>query len=232
MLNTIHKVKDISFTLQRKARLKHTYIEIRAKEVLVKTNMHTSLEEIEELVSRKSAWILKHLKKNETLKPKKKIENGTEVYFLGLPYEIEIQEHKELKQSRVVVEDSKIVFYVLEGLSEEELQWHLDMFYKAHAIEKIDFILKKWLRIMRLEPTYVGYRKAKTRWGSCSSKDRISFNYYLMKLPLNVVEYVVVHELAHIEHKNHSKNFWSLVGFYLPHYKKLIEELRNLEKEI
>jgi len=106
------------------------------------------------------------------------------------------------------------------------------MFYKEYAIKKIEPMLKLWSKKMKLEPSYVGYRKAKTRWGSCSSKDRISFNYYLMKLPLNMVEYVVVHELAHIEHKNHSKKFWSLLESYLPKYKSIVKELRILEKEL
>jgi len=125
MPNNIHKVEDISFTLQRKSRLKHTYIQITVDGVIVKTNMQTSLKEINKLVTSKSVWILKHLKNNETRQSKKKLENGAEVYFLGLLYKIELNEYKELKESRVVVESSKLVFYVLEGIREEELQWLL-----------------------------------------------------------------------------------------------------------
>jgi len=91
-------------------------------------------------------------------------------------------------------------------------------------------LVEKWSKEMRLTPNYVGYRKAKTRWGSCSSSDRISFNYHLMKLPMSLIEYVVVHELAHIEHKNHSADFWGLVRKYLPDYKVLEGKMKVFEK--
>ena len=51
-----------------------------------------------------------------------------------------------------------------------------------------------------------------------------------MKLPVNIIEYVVVHELAHIEEKNHSKNFWALVEEFLPNYKAVVKELREFER--
>jgi len=70
----------------------------------------------------------------------------------------------------------------------------------------------------------------KTRWGSCSAKNTISLNYYLAKLPESLIEYVVVHELAHIKEKNHSAKFWNLVEKYLPDVKKRRKLLREYEK--
>jgi predicted metal-dependent hydrolase len=84
---------------------------------------------------------------------------------------------------------------------------------------------------MNLHPSRVSFRFNKTRWGSCSYKNSIVFNYYLAKLPEDVIEYVVVHELAHIRHKNHQKNFWALVGEFLPDFKKRLKKLREIEKE-
>ena len=232
MPNEIHTVANISFKLQRKPRLKHTYIQVTLDGVVVKTNMRTSIKEINKLVASKSTWILKHLKNNENKKVNQKLEDGSKVYFLGSIYEVKLKIDENLKESTVVIKDSKLFFYLLYEPKEEVLEYLLDMFYKEQAIEKIEPMVKKWSNKMNLQPTYIGFGKAKTRWGSCSFKDRISFNYYLMKLPLNMVEYVVVHELAHIEHKNHSSNFWSLVEFYLPNYKDIVKELRVLEKEL
>jgi predicted metal-dependent hydrolase len=84
---------------------------------------------------------------------------------------------------------------------------------------------------MNLHPSRVSFRFNKTRWGSCSYKNSIVFNYYLAKLPEDVIEYVVVHELAHIKHKNHQKNFWALVGEFLPDFKNRLKKLREIEKE-
>jgi predicted metal-dependent hydrolase len=75
-------------------------------------------------------------------------------------------------------------------------------------------------------------RDQKTRWGSCSSDKTLSFNYRLGLLPLELVDYVVVHELCHLKEMNHSQKFWDLVKMTLPHYPWLKNQLRKHEKEI
>jgi len=80
---------------------------------------------------------------------------------------------------------------------------------------------------MNLHPTNISFRKAKTRWGSCSSKNSISLNIGLVMLPKELSDYIIVHELAHIKEKNHSKNFWKLVQSYYPNYKVAKEKLKN-----
>jgi len=92
--------------------------------------------------------------------------------------------------------------------------------------------VKKYSSKMNLYPSKVSFRFNKTRWGSCSAKNNLTFNYYLAKLPYELIEYVVVHELAHIKHKNHSREFWAEVEKYLPDVKKRRKLLRNYEKII
>ncbi|KAA0438265.1 MAG: M48 family metallopeptidase [Candidatus Thioglobus sp.] len=71
-------------------------------------------------------------------------------------------------------------------------------------------------------PVYfkVRFKAQKTRWGSCSASNNISLNYLLMMAPLTVIEMVIAHELAHIQHKNHSKDFYSLLKKMLPEYQQ------------
>jgi len=68
---------------------------------------------------------------------------------------------------------------------------------------------------------------ARKRWGSCSVKGNLNFTWRLIMAPLQVIDYVVVHELVHIKEKNHSKNFWNHVSSYLPDYKQKRKELKS-----
>ena len=74
--------------------------------------------------------------------------------------------------------------------------------------------------LMGVDPTGITITGANKRFGSCSGKDRICFSYHLMRYPDAAIDYVVVHELAHIVHKNHSKSFYALVEKYMPDYKE------------
>lgn len=82
-------------------------------------------------------------------------------------------------------------------------------------------------KIMGLKPTAVKIGTAKTRFGSCSGKNSLNFSAYLMNYPEEAVDYVVVHELAHIKHKNHQKEFYALIAKYLPDYKRRVALLRK-----
>lgn len=103
----------------------------------------------------------------------------------------------------------------------------LNKFYKETAIKTITPIVEDYSRIMNLYPKEVKFRKNRSRWGSCNSQNVINLNYFLMKLPIESIEYVIVHELAHIKHKHHQKEFWKTVEKYMPDYKKRIKMMKG-----
>lgn len=80
--------------------------------------------------------------------------------------------------------------------------------------------------------TSITIRDQKTRWGSCSSRGTLSFNYRLIFAPLKILDYVVVHELCHLTHMNHSKDFWSMVEQIMPDYKECRLWLREHGQEL
>ncbi len=122
-------------------------------------------------------------------------------------------------------EDDTHFYYLGEAFLKEQVE-NIDIFYKARALELLPNLVDKHAKRMQLFPSALKFRKNKTRFGSCSSKNSISLNILLMKFPLEVIEYVVIHELAHIKHKNHSKHFWGLVQEYCPNYKFLDKQLK------
>lgn len=106
------------------------------------------------------------------------------------------------------------------------------LLYKPHAEQIARTLVQKWKTIMGVRVTRITVRNQKTRWGSASRRGALSFNYRIALLPEHVAEYIVVHELAHLRHMNHSKNFWSLVQSVVPDYKARIRELKTLAKDI
>lgn len=105
---------------------------------------------------------------------------------------------------------------------------------KTYSQEEIAFLRKKakeiipekvryFSSIMGVTPTAVRINSAKTRYGSCSGKNSLNFSLYLMDKNEEFIDYVVVHELAHIKHHNHSKEFYSFIGEFLPDYKDIIK---------
>ncbi|MFV0520738.1 MAG: M48 family metallopeptidase [Lachnospirales bacterium] len=98
---------------------------------------------------------------------------------------------------------------------------------KAVFPRKVDY----WCKILNVEAKGVKITSAKTRWGSCSYNNYINFSLYTMLLDDALIDYIVVHELAHIVEKNHSVNFYKVVESVLPNYKSLIVKLRKFERE-
>ena len=180
----------ITYTIIRKFRLKHTYIHVKPDaSVEIKTSLTTSKKSIEAFVERKSSWIRKK-----------------QAFF----------------QNRHTVEKEKFhLFGEIVDKKDYEIKSDeaLNILYRQKSIETITPLVHMWSEKMQLFPSAVGYRNNKTRWGSCNSKNRLSFNTNLAKMHPHFIEYVVVHELAHIKHKNHSKDFWLEVEKFLPDYK-------------
>lgn len=102
----------------------------------------------------------------------------------------------------------------------------IDAFYTQKAKEILPNLVQKHGQRMGMYPSDLKFRKNKSRFGSCSAKNSISLNILLMRYPLETIEYVIIHELAHIKHKNHSKKFWDLVEEYCPNYKLLDKSLK------
>jgi predicted metal-dependent hydrolase len=133
--------------------------------------------------------------------------------------------------------------HIIHKLSQKEFFYLFGVKYDKNAIdvrelfkEKLPPVvltyLKEYSIKMNLHPSRVSFRFNKTRWGSCSAKNSLSFNYYLAQLPKELIEYVVVHELAHIKHKNHSKKFWDEVRAFLPDVDERKKRLRMFEKKL
>ncbi len=107
------------------------------------------------------------------------------------------------------------------NLSDKELE-ELIKQAKIYIPSRVDYFSK----LMNLKPSSVKITKAKKRFGSCSGRNGLCFSCYLMLYSESAIDYVVVHELAHIKHHNHSKDFYKLIEKYIPNYKERIKQLK------
>lgn len=99
---------------------------------------------------------------------------------------------------------------------------------KERARQLVHNRLEKFNKVYNFTYKGVAIRNQKTRWGSCSSKGNLNFNYKIALLPPRHADYIIVHELCHLKEFNHSKRFWNLVAKTIPEYEKIVAQLRIL----
>jgi len=118
------------------------------------------------------------------------------------------------------------------GFFETKQIKNIQQFYHFEIKKVVEELVLKHSKNMNLKFEKISLKAQKSIWGSCSGKNHLSFNINLAQLPLEIIEYIVIHELAHIKHKNHSKEFWTFVSEFSSDYKTLRKALRVLEKNI
>lgn len=104
--------------------------------------------------------------------------------------------------------------------------------YRVRARERAEAKVKQWNERFGFVFNKISIRNSRSRWGSCSSKGTLCFNYKIAFLPEHLADYLVVHELCHLKEQNHSERFWSLVFEMVPDYALWRKELRNFERLI
>ena len=203
-------------------RLKHTYLSFDEKANLIIKSPKVSQRYIEQLLLKKSAWI--NRSREKILQKKGKASNFSELYFQGHCYPLTLEKHDK-KQARLSFENDRFILYY-HHYDENLFQKHIDRFYKTKALETIPSLVAHWAEVMEMDYTKLSFRKTKRQWGSCSGHNALSFNTMCMKLPEDVLQYIIVHELAHVRHKHHQKSFWVCVESYMPSYKTEVKAIK------
>lgn len=199
-----------------KPSLKNSYINITPEADIILKTPKVSQSFIFSLLDTKENWIRKkllELKQN----PPKKINIEDEVLLFN---EIYSMDSEEVSQLRVKLEKVKVD-------SVDRCIKHYNKFYKDYCSNYITPRVEHFSQIMNLNYEEIRFRKMKSRWGSCSSKKILTFNTELIKIKKELIDYVIVHELAHLKHMNHSKEFHMLVEKYFPNSKKYRQELKK-----
>ncbi|HBO84370.1 MAG: metal-dependent hydrolase [Deltaproteobacteria bacterium GWC2_42_11] len=183
--------------------------------LVVRAPFFTPLEYIQKLIEKKRFWINKkqeEIRKRPIVKPKEFV-SGEGFLFLGKSYKLEIMD--DLLTDIELQDTLRISRTRLPVAKETLIAW-----YKERALEKIKERCEWYARLIGYKPTSVKITGAKRRWGSCGPRGTLNFSWRLIMTPLEVVDYVVVHELVHLKEKSHAKRFWNKVRAILYDYKK------------
>jgi predicted metal-dependent hydrolase len=135
----------------------------------------------------------------------------------------EVVQDTDIRKAKVVFNHSKFTITVNPNLPDREavIREALEEFAREKASIKIKPRIKRWSEATGLYPTALKFRKLDKRWGSCSNADEIIINFDAVKLPFTLIDYILVHELVHIKHKDHSKEFYQELGKFVPDWREL-----------
>ncbi len=148
---------------------------------------------------------------------------GEEFYYLGAAYPLEITTSNGSPKSLTLSRGKFILMdHKLQEAREEFTKW-----YKLRAREVMEERVRFWSRRFGLVPAGITITSSWQRYGSCSAKNSLSFSWRLIMAPYPVIDYIIVHELAHIREKNHSKRFWTYLGTLMPGYEDQKSWLRE-----
>lgn len=207
-------------------KLQHIYLGFDGNGDLIIKSPKVSTKHIEQILIKKAQWIQRSRIKIQNKKGRPlDFFNDNHLYYLGERYTLELMPHFP-QRTRLEFDGTAFTLFY-HSFDPLLFQTHIDRFYAEKTKEILPSIVNEWSTEMQLIPSAIKFRKTKRQWGSCSQKNIISFNTMAAKLPLNVIHYLVVHELAHIRHKHHKRSFWELVAHHLPDYKTHIGELKT-----
>jgi predicted metal-dependent hydrolase len=220
--------KTIDFRLEYSDRKSLGITVTPEMEVLVKAPVNTSLEKVKEKIKKKAPWIIRQQSfflSFQPKTPKRQYISGETHLYLGRQYRLQvktgIEESVKLKGKFIVV-FAKDKVRVKDLLQEWYLQHARDKFH-AIALPMIDKFKKH-----NVEPSSIILRNMPTRWGSCTPKGKIILNPELIKAPKGCIEYVIIHELCHLVHHNHTQKFIDLQTKEMPDWEKWKMKLENL----
>lgn len=226
---------DLVYTLQRSAKRRKLTISVeRDRSVVVHAPAEMPEENIRRVVESRRQWIYEktgHPQKYHNLPhpPGKELVSGESALYLGRQYRIEIV--KEGLSDIEFVRRFLIPATKIEKRVEALRQWYIN-----RAKEKITPRVKIHARALGVDIASIKIVDSRFRWGSCTLKDNVNLNWRLIKAPMFVVDYVIVHELVHLMEPNHTPRFWNIVRTQTPTMEKakawLKENGQLLEQEI
>ena len=226
--------QTITYTVKRSLRAKRVRLEVRRQTGLTVVVPHSyKIGQLPRLLQSKERWISSHLARCshlQSLSAEKELSSGDTVPYLGRGLEL-VKRENHSGVGSVTLDGNTLA--VNPGLFKNGiLELALEQWYRTAAAKLINERADKLSSQMGISYKRIVIRSQKTRWGSCSHKKNLSFNWKLIMAPEPVIDYVIIHELTHLKEMNHSKRFWELVAQYCPRWREYKKWLKQHEADL
>lgn len=240
-MEKVYKYSSFEYKIIRKKR-KTIGIKITPEgEVIITSPFNVSEETILNIIKKKEKWITNKLQVFEQSPSYKSrnLKSGEKVLYLGRELELEIcnlnkdsvetLDRYNLCKDVIKIQEEKVIVYVNDNkLNREDIVRELIIrLYRMGAERVLRERTSHFSKIIGIGPKRITIKDQKTVWGSCSSKGNINYSYRLIMAPIDILDYVVVHELCHLIHMNHSKEYWNTVELVLPDYRERKQWLKS-----
>ncbi|MBU1195875.1 MAG: M48 family metallopeptidase [Proteobacteria bacterium] len=210
--------------------IRHIYFKLdpRTKTMIVSAPKQIGTDQLNQVILSKTQWVLKQVSKpsESKINIKEDVSFDKPVLFLGRKYPVRI--FYQTGHPFIEKTEQYLAVYIHPDARISDIQDLLDTWYRKELKRLIVPIIEKWQPVLNVQIKEFNVKKMKTRWGSCNIKAcRIWLNFYLIKLDHRLLEYVVVHEMAHLLEKGHNARFKNLMTQFIPQWPEYKKQLNQ-----
>lgn len=222
-MNLVNNIPE--YILRRSARRRTIEIQVRPESVRVLAPTRVTRGRIDRFVAEKAQWITERqqaLRSRMLQQPAaRSLDQGSDLLWLGERLNLKVREHQSA--TAVTLNEASLCLALSRRIRkprEAAIKEQLELWYREQATRYFHTRVRFWSAHMRLMPAQIKVRSYRRKWGCCNSRGEISFNWLLIMAPVHIIDYVIVHELSHLQQMNHSPAFWSVVVQYYPDYRE------------
>ncbi len=218
--------KSITYTLKRTSRRRSIGLRIDDAGLTVNMPMRASEKWLHSVLQEKADWVVQKLAGWQSKKqPRQQWVDGEPILFRGERFTLQIV--PGLFETPPQLNGMCLCVHVVDATDQAAIAKIVTQWYRREALQVFTECVEHFAPLMNVAPREVKLSTARTQWGSCTARGTVRLNWQLVKMPLELIDYVVVHELAHLLEMNHSSAFWRVVEAACPDYAKLRRELRQ-----
>lgn len=195
------------------------------QEIIVKVPYYMTDKQLDQFLDEHRDWIEKtvskkkdHLEQNDWFITHKQL-------FMGKYWPVKIKTAYGVKP--MIIFNEALGFVLTTDGSEKEARSQMEKFFRNKSKEILPELVNEYANLVGVTYEAITIRKQATRWGSCSSKGNLSFNMKILCAPMDAIRYVVLHEVVHLKHFDHSRAFWQEIERWMPDYKMKVRYFKE-----